>query len=1046
MPSDEGKDNRARLIAQAAQVLIGATQVGAMAVFAWLAKVRYNKKRVCALGDMSKEALERMTNLYLQKVPPALIAHGYHLRFGKGRASEQSDLVRVVNGALGLFHLAVILRAIGAPIDINTLGWAAFIYTVKFNELESIDFKQILSSIDELINNYTCLGLREFADEIILQLSRASDEDARRVELLVRIADAAASARNPAEAATTLGCHLRELIPQFADKYALHYHQLKDMRAALGNALHRALEDELARRHGFHPWLLFADGTLYVGPSDVRDDVGDLICAVTDQIVGLLAEGGDADDIRDGLRSVRYDFEHYVFAFASPEQVLEVVAHDALAAKPDHEFARKEVEKIVAIGREKSLTSPEAVEAHLGIRIVDGEEHRAFNERWFAAYRYLLYADSVLRILAQMDDSEQRLDWFVRTFAIPERYAQPLRQDIAVWSAGSIPKYVLVVAYHFLVGADFADQAAEALPGEEVLKRLHDKMMSAIKSLDLETGREAIIARMGIRDDMASYLGEALFLSFAPRTTLSEDGAYEFVAEKRKGHTKPFCSLCNRASRHSTGVRTRILEDYGRVFSNRVLAARYASPENRQWCPVCHMEFVLRKRRGVGLPIGADYKVSRRVYLYIMPAHAFTPLHMRLFDAPLEPLRQATNMLVRDYGGERGLPHLWLAHRRFDATWLDELRSVLVREAAKIAERGGRKFVGERLVLAEADERPHYYFAAWQKAARRGGPEVGGENNRIATRVEAWAKVLFAAAVIHGMTGCKVCITERFYIPPPDLEPTIVLDGPPPSLRVLLGGRDALRLGEQGRGERSGLERLLDLIAAFWVLTINLLPSKDKYVSARIKRFNIDPLAGAFFYRQYDRERDNTSPRSLVGVACQLILQEKGDEWMSIVEQIARKSLEIALPIGAIGRGKAHRYELLFRETVAAMRKAQQVIPELREATLRAQRPSDQVVAELKVLTVGAVLKMLRRRQDNQRWGVFVRAWGEDLNRLVKEFVDLVVDELYLKRAKGDLAAFLQLENQVANGVYYYTDINLDDLWNEYKRKKEESKLDSGAE
>jgi len=167
---------------------------------------------------------------------------------------------------------------------------------------------------------------------------------------------------------------------------------------------------------------------------------------------------------------------------------------------------------------------------------------------------------------------------------------------------------------------------------------------------------------------------------------------------------------------------------------------------------------------------------------------------------------------------------------------------------------------------------------------------------------------------------------------------------------------------------------------------------------------------------------------------------------MNLVEQIARKSLEIALPISAPGRGKARRYELIFREAVSAMRKAQQSIPELRSAALGARRPSDQAVAELKTLTAGALLKGLQRRQESKRGDIVVRAWGGELGRLVQEFVDIVVDELYLQRAKGNLAVFLQLENQVANGIYYYTDRHIGELWNEYKQQKAKANLPSGVE
>jgi hypothetical protein len=118
------------------------------------------------------------------------------------------------------------------------------------------------------------------------------------------------------------------------------------------------------------------------------------------------------------------------------------------------------------------------------------------------------------------------------------------------------------------------------------------------------------------------------------------------------------------------------------------------------------------------------------------------------------------------------------------------------------------------------------------------------------------------------------------------------------------------------------------------------------------------------------------------------------------------------------------------------MRKAQQMIPEMREAAIGGRRPLEQSIAELKELAAGKLLKGLERRQESRRGEIFVRAWGEELGRLVGEFVDILVDDLYLGRAGGSLARFLRLENSLADGIYYYTDRNLSRLWEERKQQR----------
>ena len=157
---------------------------------------------------------------------------------------------------------------------------------------------------------------------------------------------------------------------------------------------------------------------------------------------------------------------------------------------------------------------------------------------------------------------------------------------------------------------------------------------------------------------------------------------------------------------------------------------------------------------------------------------------------------------------------------------------------------------------------------------------------------------------------------------------------------------------------------------------------------------------------------------------------------MDLVEKVAEKSLEIALPRGMSGRGKARRYELVFREGVAAMRKAQKVIPEMRKTALTGKRAAPESIAELKRLAAGTLLKGLERRQESKRGEIFVRAWGKELGRLVGEFMDILIDDLYLGRAGGSFARFVRLENSLADGIYYYTDRNLSRLWSEYQQQK----------
>lgn len=1012
---------------------------------------------------LTEVCLEKVLGEYIEKVVPNMLKSGYHLLLVKGgpehpHLSEQTHFAHIINGVFGLSRLVRFLierRVVVDWLDEDAFRKALALFTIhevhKEPSVELLGDSQFSIPLQQLKEEYERLGLKTFAqvDEHLMRavnvhkrsskhgdLLLSDDPRAGRLWLLVRIADALASAQTPEEAQNSLAEYLAKLSPVFTPegKYALHYHRIKDVRGVLTNAIHQAVAHQLAGKWDFFPLLYFATGTLYLGPSRLEGEADNIIPAVADQVLQTLAHGNDMDVIRNGLRKQKYDFEQYVYLFAKVEDLLQVVYDETLRRRPDPKFALNEIEGIAQKRKELPAGWRETLEERLGIHLLDPKEYRAFNERWHLASHYLLYVDTILRDLNPAgnrsgNQSDNRLDWFLEVFQIPPDFGENLRREAHIWAKGGLGKYVLVIAHHFLHGPDFADRAAETVPLEQVVGRLHRRVVEAFKDVDTSARRKAISDQLGLRQDLEVYLRENLYLSFTPSIHLESDSFENYIRPKLKTHTIKICSLCNRSSKYVQELRTGILDDFGRVFSNRVLPAKEAPEGNRLWCPLCHLEALLRKVLGMGV---SDYRNTRRIYFFVLPTFSFTPEHLRLFESMLRPFHRVTNLPVRDYGKDYGLPHCWLEHRTLDPEWQERLQEVLEREAEKIA---AGKQINERVALGRIQGQPHYYLIYWERR-----PSGVPSEADVVTRTEAWAKALFAAAVISGLTSCKVYVTERPYLPvadPTELKATIILDGPPPALRGLLGGYgNEVTVYGREKGQRSGLERVLDMSAALWAVTSGLQPNKDKYVSARLERLNVDPLAGAYFYKEYGRENDWRSPGSPLDVACAILLEIQGGELMDLIEKVARKSLEIALPYGAAGRGKARRYEMVFREAVSAMRKAQKMIPEMREAALGGRKLSEQSVTELKRLIAGTLLKSLERRLETKRGEIFVCVRGEEMSRLVGEFVDIIVDELYLGRAGGNFTRFLRLENSLADGIYYYTDRNLSRLWNERKHQR----------
>jgi len=1013
--------------------------------------------------------IERVLDEYVQRFVPAMQRWRYHLILAKGgpeyaHLPEQSLFTHLINGVFGLTRFVRFLSEKEMPIvglDEEAFRKALALFSVhevhKLPGVERIGSSEFAISLGRLREEYDRLGLRDFAD-VDENLMRAvnvhrrsprhgdvlvsGDPDASRLWLLVRLADTLASVKTPEEAINSLKGYLADLGPAFAPKsppgkYALYYHELKDVRGVVTGLIHQAVAERLEQEYDFFPLLYFATGTLYLGPTQVETPDQDAFTQrVIDSVLGALtryAGTGVKDAALTGVRKTRYDFEDFVYSFADVGTLLEIASERAGGSKGKQ--IKSDIDSLPGKkGVPEGWDDAETVARYLEM---DLHQPDAFLDCWDRARNYLLYVDHIVGKLSP----ESPVEWLLGAFPIPSEAADHLRQVAEAWGRGGFGKYVVPIAYHFLKGPAFADRPAEALPPEEVMRRLHEYTLAALQQLNTQAGRQAVVAGLGFRQDLTDYLQEHLYLSFAPEVHLSDDALATYSRPKKRSHSAEMCSLCNRKSEYTQALRTGILDDFGRVFSNRVLPAQEAPQGNRTWCPICHLEFIFRKLLGLGLPGNASYGISYRVFLYILPTFSFTPEHLRLFHPLLDRFARVTNLPVRDYGRDApGAPRLWLERRDFDPYWVDELMEVLDRQAARIAEWGGRDYVGERLHTTPIRAEPHYYLIIWEKAAR----DQERDDTRIATRTEAWAKALFAAVAISGLTSCKVYVTERPYLPvadPAELKATITLDGPPPALRGLLGGRtDEVSLYGREKGRRSGLERVLDLSAALWTVTADVHApnrnTKDKHISGRLGTLNTSPLAGATFYKEYGRLNDGQSPFLALTTACEVLLEIQGGEMMDLVKRIAQKSLEIALPWRGGGRGKARRYELVFRETVSAMRKAQKMIPEMREAAVGRRRPSEQSIAELKRLTAGTLLKGLERRQGSGRGEITVRAWGDQLGRLVGEFVDILVDDLYLGRAGGSFARFLRLENSLADGIYYYTDRNLSRLWDEYNQQK----------
>jgi hypothetical protein len=1031
---------------------------------------------------LTQESLQTVLDEFTQHVIPVMYRQRYHLRLAKGGPDysylpEQSLFVHVVNGVFGLAQLLrfiienqVVVRGLTEQVVRKVMALFCVHDVHKLGEFDLLGKSEFSIPLERLQREWEALGLTNFAGEADEHLMRAINVSRRSryqgdllltnepqtdlLWLLKSIADNMASAKTATEAVSSLEGtdYIKSLSPQFATNWRLYAHEAHDIRGALTNLIHSAVGTRLGQQLGFYGLLYFPTGTLYIGPKKIEGFQRD---AFISDLVGDVLHGLEpAPEFKtsfaaEGLRRARFDFQPYVYSFADIQTLLGIVLDETQRTKPDAKAIVDDVEQI-ATKKKAPAGWRDQFEQRFGVSLAEPKD---FNEHWSLVRRYLLYVDTLLQALAPQHD---RFAWYATTFAIPKIALTHLREDASLFASGGPGKHVIVPAYHFLRGKAFAARPAEATDTPAMLLLLHQLTLEALKSVDTLPGRQAAIDALGFRDDLQTYLNEQVYLSFAPEVKLSNDVLSDYLTHKKKGYTDNVCSLCNRASEFGQPLRTDILGDFGRVFSNRVLPAYEAPGGLRPWCPICHLEFVLRKFAGLALTNGAAYEQSSRINLYVFPAFSFTPDHTRLLDKVLKPLRETSTLPVRDYGKDSvGVPHQWVSHRTLDLEWIEAVQTVLSRESARIAQ--NPNYVGETMRAGRLHQ-AHFLLIPWEKAVR----DREKDDARIPTLTEAWAKAAYSAAIIASLTGCRVYVTARPYFSmsdPADLKATVTLDSPPAVIAKLLGNEqdpklkdwtDSISLYGIEEGRTSGLERALDLLSALWVVTSDVhkpdSQTKDKYIAERLGAVMTNPLAGAHFYTEYARlNLDVPSPFPHLTTACAILLEHLGGDMMNLVTRIAEKTLDIRLPYREYGRGKAHSYELTLRETVDAMRRAYALIPELRQVALTGAEPSAESIAELKKQTAGTLLKSMERRADPQKYQNIVNPWRGNLNQLVGELVDLIVDQVFVSRANGSFARFLRLENGLADGIYYCTDQLLPEKWERYKQVQIEREVKSAS-
>jgi hypothetical protein len=819
-------------------------------------------------------------------------------------------------------------------------------------------------------------------------------------------------------------------------KLKLYYHELDDYRGLSTLLLHQSTQDVLAPL-GLHPLLYFANGILYVGPTDIAVDIEDVHAKIASLLFSKVRQEGGTEkltiarsacDPRKGMK-----IEKYAYLFCPLDYLLDAVIEET------------------RLSNAKGAIS-QALPDYASYAIPPESDKEALQaQHWLAVTKLVMATENIAQALVPGNI----LEWLFTTFHTPESVATLIRGHISQLYKGGVPKYCYIIAYHWLIQVHFPPDSRSWLEVDtaSIQNGVKDYILRALAPYDTEERILSFVEKeLGIRGDVYDYLRSTLILSFDSTRFQQEDSLKEYEKERRKSH-KRLCTICNRlitpqVSKKSTEIKTAIAEQPAQIFSNRRVPTLENNGDMMVWCPMCYLEFMLRKLSGQSYPDDSDYNASYRLNLYILPDYSFTP---ELWTATGEALLQefhpksttVTKLALRGNRDDPSLPRRWLEHHTVDRAWLEQTKAIFAEQAKRLKTRKQ----GDRLTFSFMH--PNYMLFTYDNVVSR-----GADSSLKPTHIEVWVKALYSAVLLHLLTGARIYITDKPYLTftRPELMKTIIeMEGLHPLLYGLFPtSRDDIETTDmtQRASETSArlplvaLSTMLDLLAATWEINAGLSVANpnefrnlDKQVASILEEVRMNYLAGATLYKM--RERDKAAPYQAFTKACQILLpQEKGHTdnvrhalysdgytlmldkeggtLMELAQELTDLSLQLYLPLSQPRQGRAHRFESIFRTGIEVIKS-------------NARREDTTLIG----MVAGHLLKRLARIS-----GGVCPTIGAEQNNVAQRFAELLVKQLYNQYCGHSISRLTHSENALADAIYFFTAQQIGERWKTWKERK----------
>jgi hypothetical protein len=481
---------------------------------------------------------------------------------------------------------------------------------------------------------------------------------------------------------------------------------------------------------------------------------------------------------------------------------------------------------------------------------------------------------------------------------------------------------------------------------------------------------------------------------------------------------------------------------------------------------------------GQGYPEHTDYGASYRLSLFLLPDYSFTP---QLWNDMAETLLgsflpQQTVVSKVDLRGDEdrlSVPARWLLHQEIDPEWLDSLREMFADQAERMQiahSHTANPAKAEHLTFSFLN--PNFMLLTYDATVREGLPT--SEQTRVSpTQTEVWAKALYAALLIHFLTGVRVYLTDRSYLTitrPEQMRRMIEMDGLHPLLFSLLPLPSPSETRHNAAAVRShtgtqlplvALPATVDLLSAIWHSAVVLFPqatseqgnrNQDKQVAFILEELARTPFAGATLYKRLERGggaanaafiqacslllpdgSDTNQRRKILADAGYIhLLTKEGHARMDVLQRLTDLSLHLYLPFRN-ATGRANRYERLFRAGIEAL-KSYPGISSVAHQRLEDKSEEDQIL----IAWIGGRLMKTLSALQNSRSGSFP-VYGDARLPQVEQFARLLAVDLFRVCYKSNSTRLTQQVDALAATVYFLTSKEIDARWAMYSASKEQS-------